>query len=103
VDCADIADMGDDAGRQALAVAMDELACAWEDRALRGEEPPSRRLARRLMSERYAGIVVPSFAPGAPAADRNVVFWQWSSVLPHKLLVIDDEARLPRNSRSWEH
>jgi RES domain-containing protein len=81
---------------------MDDLACAWEDMALRGVEPPSWRLARRLISERYAGIIVPSFAPGASPTDRNVVFWTWASVLSHRLAVIDDEARLPRNGRSWE-
>jgi RES domain-containing protein len=70
--------------------------------ALRGVEPPSWRLAKRLIAERYAGIVVPSFAPGAGPSDRNVVFWQWSTVVPHKVLVIDDEARLPRDGRSWE-
>jgi RES domain-containing protein len=76
VDCADIADLGDHEARRDLGVEMDELACAWEDMAARGVEPPSWRLAKRLIAEKYAGIVVPSFAPGAGPADRNVVFWQ---------------------------
>jgi RES domain-containing protein len=35
------------------------------------------------MEKGLAGIVVPSFAPGAGPADRNVVFWRWSDVVPH--------------------
>jgi RES domain-containing protein len=69
--------------------------------ASRGVEPPSWRLAKRLIAESWAGIVVPSFAPGAGPGERNVVFWRWSSESPHKLLVIDDEARLPRDGSSW--
>jgi RES domain-containing protein len=45
--------------------------------------------------------MAPSFAPGAGSADRNVVFWRWSDTPPHKVKVIDDEARLPRDGRSW--
>ncbi len=54
------------------------------------------------MGEGYAAIVVPSFAPGAAEVDSNIVFWKWSNVRPHKVLVVDDEARLPRDGRSWE-
>jgi RES domain-containing protein len=79
-----------------------DLAGAWEHMASRGIEPPSWRLTKRLVAEKCAGIVVPSFAPGAAPEGRNIVFWKWSSELPHKLTVIDEEARLPRNTRSWE-
>lgn len=102
VDCTDIADLSDEDGRRDLGVAMADLACAWEDLAARGVEPPSWHLARRLISDGYAGIIVPSFALGAGPIDRNIVFWRWSDELPHKVLVIDDEARLPRDERSWE-
>lgn len=102
VDCTDIADLSDAGGCRALGVAPADLACAWEDVASRGAEPPSWRLARRLIGAGHAGIVVPSFAPGAGPADRNAVFWIWSDDLPHRLRVIDDAARLPRDDRSWE-
>ncbi len=102
VDCADIADLGEENARRKLGVAMADLACAWEDLADRRIEPPSWLLARRLMEKGLAGIVVPSFAPGAGPTDRNVVFWHWSDNVPHKVWVIDDEARLPRDGRSWE-
>ena len=102
VDCTDIADLGDEDGCRHLGVAKADLDCAWEDLAARGVEPPTWHVARRLIGEGYAGIVVPSFAPGAGLGDRNVVFWQWSDVVPHKVLVVDDEARLPRDGSSWE-
>ena len=102
VDCTDVADLGEDDGRAALGVAGADLACAWESLALERTEPSSWRLARRLIGEGVAGIIVPSFAPGAGSRDRNVVFWRWSAALPHKVVVIDDEGRLPRDGRSWE-
>jgi len=102
VDCADIADLGDSDGRRGLGLDLADLACAWEDLAARGIAPPSWQLSSRLIREGYAGIIVPSFAPGAAPTDRNVVFWRWSDALPHKVLVVDDESRLPRDGRSWE-
>jgi RES domain-containing protein len=55
----------------------------------------------RLVAAGCAGIIVPSFAKGAVAADINVVFWRWASDLPHQVRVIDDDHRLPRDARSW--
>jgi RES domain-containing protein len=102
VDCADVADLTDEDERHDLGIATADLNCAWEDMVARGIDPPSWHLARRLLGEGYAAILVPSFAPGAGPADRNVVFWRWSEALPHRVSVIDDEARLPRDARSWE-
>jgi RES domain-containing protein len=102
VDCTDIADLSEENGRGEFGVAMADLTCAWEDLAERRLDPPSWILARRLMEKGLAGIVVPSFAPGAGPTDRNAVFWRWSDDVPHKVRVIDDEARLPRDGRSWE-
>jgi RES domain-containing protein len=101
VDCEDVADLTDAATATALAVDPAALGGAWEDIAARGMEPPSWTLARRLIATGIAAIVVPSFAPGATAVDRNVVFWRWFATPPHQVLVIDDEARLPRDDRSW--
>ena len=91
VDCEDIADLATDQGRTSVGAAMAEIACAWEDMFLKGEEPPSWRLAKRLIVGGCAGILAPSFAPGATSADRNVVFWRWSNALPHRVQVIDDD------------
>ncbi len=102
VDCAHIANLGDPVARQALGADTADLACPWEDIFLRGGEPPSWRVARDLAAAGHAGAIVPSFAPGAGSSDRNVVFWKWSDKLPHRVRVIDDENRLPRDDRSWK-
>ncbi len=101
-DCTDMADLSEDKERREFDVAMADLTCAREDLVDRRIEPPSWLLARRLMEAGLAGIAVPSLAPGARPTDRNVVFWRWSDDVPHKVRVIDDGARLPRDGRSWE-
>ncbi len=101
VDCADVADLTDAPTCAALGVDPSVLACPWEDLASRGLAPPSWDLARRLMTANIAAIIVPSFAPGATMADQNVVFWHSADTPPHQAVVIDDEARLPRDDRSW--
>ena len=101
VDCVDIVNLSDAASCQAQGVDPVDLACPWEDIAFRGGEPPSWRVTRALAAEGHAGLIVPSFAPGAGPLDRNIVFWNWSDAPPQRVLVIDDENRLPRDDRSW--
>jgi RES domain-containing protein len=101
VDCADVADLTDPAARATLGVAAATLACAWEDLASRRQPVPSWELARRLQAEGIAAIIVPSFAASAGQEDQNLVFWNWAETPPHRLTVIDDEGRLPRNDLSW--
>lgn len=101
VDCAEVTDLTDLRARTDLGVDASDLACPWEDLALRGIEPPSWAIARRLMSAGTAAILVPSFAPGAIVSDHNVVFWHWGADLPNRVTVIDDEGRLPKDQRSW--
>ena len=96
VDCADMLDLSDPAIRAAHAVADADLACAWEELDDRNQMPPSWALARRLIGQGVAGILVPSFATGATARDVNAVFWRWGKGLPHRVRVIDDHARLAR-------
>jgi RES domain-containing protein len=102
VDCADVADLTDRADRSALGVTQEALACPWEEIDDRRETPPSWALALRLRGQGIAAIIVPSFASGATPEDVNIVFWHWGSDLPHRLTVIDDEHRLPRDQSSWE-
>jgi RES domain-containing protein len=101
VDCADILDLTSPATLAALSIAPPDLACAWEDLADRGLAVPSWTLADRLIKEGTAGIVVPSFAHRASPDDRNLIFWRWAPDLPHKVCVIDDQGRLPRDDSSW--
>lgn len=102
VDCADMADLTDGATRTRLGVTPEMLACPWEDLVDRGEVPPGWTLARRLTGLGVAGLIVPSFAPGADSRDRNAVFWRWSEEPPHQVRVVDDAGRLPRDGRSWD-
>jgi len=102
VDCEDIADLRDSAGRNLHAVAPAEMQCAWLAIAESGAVPPSWEIGRRLMEEGYAGILVPSFANRAPADAYNLVLWNWGSELPHRVLVFDPSGKLPRNQLSWD-
>lgn len=101
VDCADIFDLTAHDMLSALGIAPADLSCAWEDLADRGVTPPSWLLADRLIGVGAAGAIVPSFAHRAGPEDRNLVFWQWGRDLPHRVCVIDDHDRLPKDDRSW--
>ena len=100
-DCADIVDLTDSTERMRLGVQAADLARAWEDLAAKRLMPPSWTVAARLIEDGVAGVLVPSFAPGATARDINAVFWRWSDVPPHMIRVIDHHGRLPRDDRSW--
>jgi hypothetical protein len=43
-----------------------------------------------LRSTRYEGIVVPSYARGAPADAINLVLWDWEG----RITLVDDDDRL---------
>jgi RES domain-containing protein len=102
VDCEDIGDLCTKRGRARHRVDFADISCAWFSFIADARDPPSWRVARRLIAERYAGVLVPSFAPGAINADRNLVLWHWSDRLPHRVGVHDPSGRLPRNQLSWE-
>jgi RES domain-containing protein len=89
VDCDDVTDLTTDKGRAAHGVALTDMSCAWFSFIADGKEPPSWRVARRLIAAGCAGLLAPSFAPGATEADRNLVLWDWSDRLPHKVTVFD--------------
>ena len=77
-------------------VTDDALRCPrWKEEMCRGNVPASQTLADRLIAAGYVGMRVPSFAPGAGADDVNLVLWRWSDRRPSRVVLIDDEARLP--------
>ena len=96
VECEDIADLRDDAGRALLDVAMADLECAWGDALIAGRAPDSWAVVGRLLETGHAGMLVPSFAHGANAADQNLVLWRWGPNLPHRVRVHDPGDRLAR-------
>jgi RES domain-containing protein len=101
VDCDDIADLRTEAGAATHGVRWEDMACPWFSFVADGEEPPSWAVARTLLAVGHAGILVPSFAPGATEADHNLVLWQWGEHRPHKVRVFDPSGRLPKDQLSW--
>lgn len=101
VDSEPVLDLTDLSSLNDLGFSPATLACSWEDLADQGKTPPSWKLAKALRANGAAGIIVPSFAPGATENDRNLVFWAWSDSLPSRVTVVDDERRLPTTAASW--
>lgn len=94
VDCEDIADLRGDAARAEYGIDTADLACAWFAILSAGKEPPSWRIARRLTADGLAGILVPSFAPGATEQDHNLVLWRWQDRRPHRVSLFDPNRRV---------
>lgn len=101
VDCDHIIDLTTEQGRGDAAISFDDIACAWAMSLADGSRPASWSVYDRLVKGGAAGIIVPSFAPGAEADDRNLVLWNWAPDLPHKVQVFDPSGRLPRDQLSW--
>jgi RES domain-containing protein len=95
-------DLRAEADRRSAGVAAEDMACAWFAEIAEGREPPSWRLAERLIAGGAAGLITPSYAAPAGPADANFVLWRWSARLPHKVTVFDPSGRLPKNQLSWE-
>ena len=95
---ADLASLVD--GRDAAALARwdarpaDLADPSWRDLMLRGAPVPTQDLAARLAGAGHVGLIVPSYARGAGAADVNLVLWRWSTGADDALAVVDDEGRL---------
>ena len=102
VDCEDIVDLTDVETQQAEGVSGDDLAAPWLSLLDVGAEPPQWKLCRSLVRRGVAGIIAPSYAPGAKATDRNLILWLWGPEPPHKVEVFDPSGRLPKNQLSWD-
>jgi len=101
VHCADIVDLRTAEGREAARVTFDDMACAWMGFLADGKRPPSWAIHKRFVADGKAGILVPSFAPGADELDQNLVLWNWGDQLPCRVAVIDPSDRLPKDQLSW--
>ena len=101
VDCTPLADLRTEAARSHHRVKLTDMRCAWFLDAAAGEEPASWRIADRLLAEGYAGVLTPSFAPGATASAHNLVLWTWGPELPVQVSVYDPSGRLPKDQLSW--
>ncbi|MET0194757.1 MAG: RES domain-containing protein [Hyphomicrobiaceae bacterium] len=101
VDCDDVVDLTDAAERDRLHVTHADMACAWKLLAETGQAVPSWILAERMQAGGAAGIVVPSYSPGAQPGTKNLVLWHWTDDLPHRVRIYDPDTTLPRNDASW--
>ena len=101
VDCEPIADLRTEAARAIHGVGLADLACAWLSAMRAGETAASWRVVDALKATGNAGILVPSFAPGAGAGNHNLVLWRWGPDLPTRIAVFDPGGRLPRDQTSW--
>lgn len=66
---------------------------AWRMKMLDGHSVSTQDLARALILDRFAGLLIQSFAKGASSSDFNIVLWNWSNQ-GCGLIVVDDEDRL---------
>ncbi len=99
--CEDIADLRTEAACAAEGIGFKELDCPWFALLAAGKDPPTWPIVRRLFGEGKAGILVPSYAPGATVDDHNLVLWRWGEDPPHKVDVFDPSGRLPKDQLSW--
>lgn len=97
----DVLDLTNPDAHEAADVNHAQLGCAWERLAGDRKPVPTWELAERLIAAGCAGVIVPSFASRATPDNRNLVLWSWNREAPHRLQVIDDEQRLPRDQSSW--
>lgn len=101
IDCEDIADLTTEEGRAEYRVDLDDMSCAWAIALSNGDRPASWSVYDRLHGQGVAGVLVPSFAPGAEGDDLNLVLWKWGPDLPHEVRVFDPSGRLPKDQLSW--
>jgi RES domain-containing protein len=101
VDCEPVADLRTDAGRKALAISLDDLACGWLAYLRAGKDAPSWLVVDRLKAKKFAGILIPSFAPGADDGHCNLVLWRWGPDLRTRVAVFDPSGKLPKDQLSW--
>jgi RES domain-containing protein len=101
VDCDGLVDLTNMSERRRLGITSAGMACPWKLLAETGRPVPSWIIADGLLAGGAAGIVVPSYSPGASADAQNLVLWDWSDALPHQVTIHDPRGDLPRDDSSW--
>jgi len=67
----------------------------WRTAMLEGRTVPTQELAKALMADNFAGVLVRSFAKGASSSNLNLIVWRWAGE-GCTLEVVDEENRLER-------
>lgn len=90
-----IVDLSDNKVLNALNVDAADLNCPWKESAWVGnQDPPTWRLADRLIKDRIAGIKVPAFRN---RTGFNLVLWRWGDAKTRRLNVLDPDKELPKD------
>ena len=84
IDCEDVIDLRTKAQRKAEGVSEEDVACAWFADAAAGREPPSWRLARRLIGRRAAGLIAPSYVNGRAPTTPILSYGAGAAACPTK-------------------
>ena len=99
VEVADMIDLLQETSRAGLDVTMDDLLAPWQEIAfVRGEQPPTWTLARRLQQDGFAGARVPSAVLSSAA---NLVLWRWNDGPDRRVIAHDPLGDLPINQSAW--
>lgn len=94
-----IVDLTDNETLEALNVKPSDLDCPWKEIAwINQQNPPTWRLADRLINDDIAGIKLPSFQNKTGV---NLVLWKWADAKIRSLKVLDQMGDLPKNPDSW--
>lgn len=101
VDCDDIVDLTSEDVRSTLGIESSDMGGEWMP-INDGDIPVTWDISDALIGGGHAGVLVPSFAPGATLEDINLVLWDWGDDLPHQVLVYDPDGQLPKDGSSWE-
>ena len=95
VDTEPLFDATDESVLDSKGVSIQELSCPnWRNEMLSGQIPFTQRFADLLIEDGYVGMLVRSFARGASSRDVNLVLWQYSSELPSRIVLVDDENKI---------
>jgi len=95
-DLGPIFDTRDQDGLERYGMTASMLAdAAWRMKMLDGQSVPTQEFASTLIADRFAGLLIQSFAKGASSSIFNIVLWVWTDN-NGSLEVVDDEERLSR-------
>jgi len=102
VDCKNIVDISDPKEQARYGVTASDIATDWEFQIIIGNTPVTWVLAEKMIQNNIAGIIAPSFTVNTTPDARNLILWKWGDEVPHQVLVIDHDDRLPKTQSSWE-
>lgn len=93
-----LADLTDDATLRSLGVEAGIHDCEWRSDMDEGRVPATHKLSKRLVAEKFDGLVYPSFMS---KGGKCVALWRWNGKGKPRLKVVDPDERMPKSPASW--